>query len=232
MKKITNPRLVKRNRTIGSVINLVGMGLAVASAVLNFTNLASENFAQLYGMLLAAFVLFLIGNYLTNRYGRTPPPDDAVDNLLKGLDDSFTSIHFRLGHDHALFTPSGIVAVLPKYEHGEVVFDGKKSWRQNGVSPLRKFFTSEVVGDPIADGRFASDSLAQSLKKILRMETAPEVRPVVVFVNEGTKVDAGESPVPVLPAAKFKEYIRKLDKKAGITPDQMREVLEFCGEKP
>jgi hypothetical protein len=230
MKKITNSSLVKRNRTIGSVINLVGMGLALISAALNFSNPAPD-FAILYALLMVAFLLFLVGNYLTNRYGRIPPPGDAVDNLLKGMDDTYTSIHYRLGHDHALFTPNGILAVIPKYEHGDIQYDGKKKWRQSGVSALRKFFGSEAVGDPIADGRFAADMLAQSLKKILVSETMPEVRPVVVFVNEGTRVDAGDSEVPVLPASKFKDYIRKLEKRTTITPDQMRVVLEFCGEK-
>jgi hypothetical protein len=232
MRKITNPSLLKRNRTIGSVVNIVGIMIGVVITYFYFVNSTLENLGPMYGMLFLAFVLILVGNYLTNRYGHTPSPDVAIDNLLKGLDDTYTAIHYRLGHDHALFTPDGVLAILPKFEHGDIVFDGKKSWRQTGISFGRKFFGSEQVGDPIADGRFSAEMLAKSLQKILKLEALPEVRPVVVFVNDGTVVDADQAPLPVLPAAKFKDYIRKLEKRAGISPSQLQEVIEFCGEKP
>jgi hypothetical protein len=230
MKKITNAKLVKRNRTIGSVLNLVGLGTSLVSAMLAFTN-QTTNFVVLYGLLLLAFFFILLGNYFTNRYGRVPPPHEAVDNLLKGMDDNYTSIHFWLGHDHALFTPNGIVAVIPKYEHGSVEYTEKKKWVQTGVSGFRRFFGSEAVGNLELDSKDAADFLAESLKKILKLEEAPLVRSVVVFVNEGTKVNAANSPFSVLPAAKFKEFVRKLEKKPTLTTDQMRAVLEFCGEK-
>jgi hypothetical protein len=231
MKKITNPKLVKRNRTIGSSLNLIGLGASLTSAFFAFTN-QSTDFVLLYGLLLVAFILFLVGNYFTNRYGRTPAPDDALDNLLKGLDDNFTFIHFRLGHDHALFSPSGILAVLPNYGHGTVEYTDQKKWRQTGVSKLRQLLGAETVGNLALDSDDAAEFLGQSLKKILKLDANPIVRPVVVFVNENTKVVAGDSPIPVLPAAKFKEFVRKLEKQPTITPDQMRVVIEFCGEKP
>jgi hypothetical protein len=231
MRQITNPKMVKRNRTAGMILNLIGLSFALLSSVLAFTSQTTD-FVLLYGLLLLAFVFFIVGNYFTNRFGRIPPSDEAIDNLLKGLDDKYTSIHFRLGYDHALFTPAGILAVVPKYEHGLVEYTKKKKWKQSGVSTLRKFFGSETVGDLGFDGTDAAEQLAQKLKKLLKTEEAPLVRPVVVFVNEGTKVSAGDAQIPVLPAAKFKEFVRKLEKKTNITPEQLRVVLEFCGEKP
>jgi hypothetical protein len=230
VKIISNPVLVGRSRRLGKGLNIAGLIVALVSAVLVFTH-PETDLLSMYGLLLVAFLLWMVSNYFTNRFNRIPPAEEAVDGLLKGLNDSYTSIHYRLKHDHALFTPNGIIAVVPRYEHGEIQWTDNKSWRQSGVSRLRKLFSSEAVGNPVEDGRFAAEQLAGSLQKIIKSETAPEVRPVVVFVHSGTMVDAANSPVPALPASKFKEYIRKLEKRTNLTPDQMRMVLEFCGEK-
>ena len=109
-----------------------------------------------------------------------PPPDQAVDDLLKGLDDHYTIIHFRIGVDHALFTPNGIVAILAKYERGLITYDGKK-WRQTGVPMLQKFFGTEALGNPAQDAQADAEHLSRILHKLLKSEGLPSVRPVVVL---------------------------------------------------
>jgi hypothetical protein len=226
VRKISNPGLIKRNRQIGNIGQLGGMGVLVAALAASW--LLPTRFDLMYLGMIVGFILVSVGSAFTNRWGRTPPPDQAVDEVLKGLDDRYTIVHFRLGADHALFTPDGIVAVLAKYERGLISFDGKK-WRQTGVSGFLKFFGTEALGNPVADAQFESDKLARKLRKILDAEDLPAVQPVVVFVNDKTRVEAEASPVPALHASKVKDFIRHMPKGPALRPDQLRQVIEYAG---
>jgi hypothetical protein len=228
MKKITNPGLLKRNKQIGNIGQIGGMlvlagGLAATYFLPNRLDLS-------YLSLILGFILINIGSSFTNRWGRTPPPDQAVDDVLKGLDDHYTIVHFRLGAEHALFTPNGIVAVLGKYERGTVSYDGKK-WRQSGVSGFMKFFGTEALGNPSADSQFEAENLIRKLRKILKTNEVPPVQPIIAFVNDATRVEAESSPVPALHASKVKDFIRRLPKTPTLRPDQFRQVLEYIGVK-
>jgi hypothetical protein len=113
MKKISNPRLIKRNKQIGTFAQLGGMAVLLAGFAASFY--MPDRVDLSYLSLILGFILVTIGQTFTNRWGRNPPPDESVDELLKGLDDRYTLVHYRLGADHALFTPDGILAILAKY---------------------------------------------------------------------------------------------------------------------
>jgi hypothetical protein len=228
VKKITNPRLLKRNKQIGNYGQLAGMAVLLGGFAVSF--LMPERLDLSYLSLILGFILVSIGSTFTNRWGRTPPPDEAVDDVLKGLDDRYTLVHFRLGADHALFTPDGVLAILAKNERGLISFDGKK-WRQTGVSGLMKFFGTEALGNPSADSLFEAESLTRKIRKILGADEHIVVRPIVIFVNDKTRVEADASPVPALHASKVKEYIRHMPKETPLRPDQLQQVIEYAGGK-
>jgi hypothetical protein len=208
VKKISNPGLIKRNKRIGTFGQLGGMAVLLIGLAANF--LLPTRLDLSYLSLILGFILVSIGS--------------------KGLDDSYTIVHFRLGADHALFTPNGILAILAKPERGQISFDGKK-WRQDGVSGFMKFFGTEALGNPAADSRFEAESLSRKLRKILETDEAPVVQPIIAFLNPKTRVEADSSPVPALHASKIKEYIRHLPKNPSLRPDQFQQVLEYIGEK-
>jgi hypothetical protein len=228
VKKISNPRLLKRNKQIGNYGQLAGMAVLLGGFAASF--LMPERLDLSYLSLVLGFILVTVGSTFTSRWGRTPPPDEAVDDVLKGLDDRYTLVHYRLGADHALFTPNGILAILAKYERGQVSFDGKK-WRQTGVSGFMKFFGAEALGNPSADSQFEAEGLTRRLRKILGEGETFIVRPIIVFVNDKTRVEADASPVPALHASKVKEYIRHMPKETPLRPDQLRQVIEYAGAK-
>jgi hypothetical protein len=228
MKKISNPGLIRRNKAIGNFSQIGGMIILVGGFAGSY--FFPDRLDLPYIALILGFILVNIGASFNNRWNRVPPPDQAVDNLLKGLDDHYTLVHFRLGVDHALFTPNGIVTLLAKYERGVITYDGKK-WRQTGVSALLKFFGTESLGNPALDAQAEAESLGKNLRKLLKADEAPPIQPVVVFVNEKTRVDCDGAPLPVLHASKLKEFIRRLPKKPALSPDQMRQVIESVGGK-
>jgi hypothetical protein len=228
LKKISNPKLIRRNRQIGNYSQIGGMLILVGGFASSY--FLPDRLDLPYIALIAGFILVNIGASFNNRWGRVPPPDQAVDDLLKGLDDHYTLVHFRLGADHALFTPNGIVAILAKYERGLITYDGKK-WRQTGVSSLQKLFGTEALGNPVLDAEAEAAVLAKKLRKILQTEDVPPVQPVVVFVNEKTRVECDTASLPVLHASKLKEYVRRMPKQPVLTLEQMQQVIEYAGGK-
>jgi len=228
LKKISNPNLIRRNQQIGNYSQIGGMLVLVGGFAASY--FLPNQLVLPYIALIAGFILVNIGASFNNHWGRVPPPDQAVDDLLKGLDDHYTLIHFRLGADHALFTPNGIVAILAKYERGLVTYEGGK-WRQTGVSALLKFFGTEALGNPALDAEAEADALRKRLRKILDVDDVPPVQPVVVFVYEKTRVECDSAPLPVLHASKLKEYIRRLPKQPVLTLEQMQQVVEYAGGK-
>jgi hypothetical protein len=228
VKKISNPRLIQRNRQIGNISQIGGMLVLVGGFAASY--FLPNRLELPYLALIVGFILVNIGASYNNRWGRIPPPDQAVDDLLKGLDDHYALVHFRLGADHALFTPNGIVAILAKYERGLITYDGKK-WHQTGVSTLQKFFGTEALGNPALDAEAQANSLSKKLRKILQTDDVPLVQPVVVFVYDKTRVECDSAPLPVLHASKLKEYIRRLPRQPTITLEQLQQVLESAGEK-
>jgi hypothetical protein len=230
MKKISNPGLIKRNRQIGNYSQLGGMAVLLGGLAASYFFPTRLDLS--YISLIVGFILVSIGSNYSNRWGRNPPPDQAVDEVLKGLDDSFTIVHFHLGADHALFTPNGTFAILSKPERGLIAYDSSHStWRQTGVSGFMKFFGIEALGNPADDSRYEAEKLTRKLGKVLETEDAPPVQPLIVFVNPKCRVEAEESPVPALHASKVKEYLRRLPKGPALRPDQLRQVIEYAGGK-
>jgi hypothetical protein len=228
LKKISNPKLIRRNRQIGNYSQIGGMLILVGGFASSY--FLPDRLDLPYIALIAGFILVNIGASFNNRWGRVPAPDQAVDDLLKGLDDHYTLVHFRLGADHALFTPNGIVAILAKYERGLITYDGKK-WRQTGVSSLQKLFGTEALGNPVLDAEAEAAVMAKKLRKILQTEDVPPVQPVVVFVYEKTRVECDTASLPVLHASKLKEYVRRMPKQPVLTLEQMQQVIEYAGGK-
>jgi hypothetical protein len=228
VRKISNPGMIKRNKQIGKYGTLAAMVVLVGGIIIS--NMYKDRLDLSYGALILGSILMLIGSLFTTRWGRNPPPDQAVDDVLKGLDDRYTLIHYRLGAEHALFTPDGILALLAKSEGGQVSYDGKK-WRQTGVSGLGKFFGTESLGNPSSDSLFEVESLTRTLRRILGKGETFIIRPIIIFTNDKTRVDADASTVPALHASKVKEYIRHMPKETPLRPDQLQQVIEYAGGK-
>jgi len=227
MKKISNPGFLARRRRIGNWSTGIGFLTLLGGMVLLFLDPEKSDLAYLLAF--PGLMLTVIGNSMINRWGKSTPPDLAIDDLLKGLDDRYTIVHFRLGAEHALFSPAGVITIFPKYERGQISYDGKR-WRQAGVSFLMKVNGVEALGDPVWDAAGEANALEKKLTKIIPDGEIPDIHPVILFLNENTQVDAEQSPVPALRAQKFKEFIRRLPKGKTISPDQMERVIKYVTE--
>ena len=95
MKKISNPGMLKRNRQIGNVSHIAG--LLVLAGGLAVTFYLPERLDLSYLSVILGFILVNVGNTFTNRWGKNPPPDQAIDDLLKGLDNRYTIVEIFHG---------------------------------------------------------------------------------------------------------------------------------------
>jgi hypothetical protein len=158
--------------------------------------------------LLVGFILSNIGMYFTNRWGRSPRPDEVLDKSLKGMNREYRLYHFALPAPHVLLTPSGPVVLTVKFEGGKYsVEDGK--WRQ-GFSVLRvlNFMGREGLGNPTRDAEYQIEQMRGFLDKHAPELEDISISAIIVFLADNVVLEVGETAVPVLRAAKLKGHLR------------------------
>jgi hypothetical protein len=129
MKSYVNEPYIRRRKGIGRWTMYGGIALSIGAVVLIFQN-ESAFLLSLIGVLVGT-LLSQVGMVIYGRFGREPRMDEVLDGVMKGLDDEYALFHYYLGTDHALFTPAGPYAILPKLEEGEINFEDG-SWVQIG----------------------------------------------------------------------------------------------------
>ena len=80
MKIIKNEKLFQRNGTIGNFTSLAALVVLGLGMYISFTR--TELFMYSLAALLIGFTLTQIGMYMGNRYGRSPRPDEKLEDKL------------------------------------------------------------------------------------------------------------------------------------------------------
>lgn len=217
MRTITNERVIKRNALIGRYSSLTGLAVLLGGLVISFVR-PDLYFVPFY-TLIGGFLLSNLGIMLSNRWVRSPRPDQALDAALKGLDDRHQLYHYRFPNAHALFSPAGVFALIPKFQAGRITYEGSR-WRHSGYNRLTAFFGQEGLGNPTAEARAEASALLRFLHKHIP-DVDNAVQPIIVFTNPKAEVRADDAPCPAMHAKKLKDYLRKLPKGQMYTPEQM-----------
>ena len=205
--------LVRRRRKIGQIASLTGLGILIGGMA--FTWLAPNwNIPVQYAVyvpflaLLVGFILSNVGVYYTNRWGRSPRPDELLDQSLKGMSRDYKLYHFGLPAPHLLLTPGGLVALVTKIESGEFTVNGDK-WKQKfNAGKILRFFGQEGLGNPTKEAGYQLDQMKRFLEK--QDPDLPEIpmEAVVVFLSDRVELNVNESQVPIMRASKLKGYFR------------------------
>jgi hypothetical protein len=228
---VRNEKLIKRNTQIGKYSGIIAIVILGGGMYLSF----QYQDLVIYSMvaLILGFVLSQVGIFYTNRFGRSPRPDQELDNALKGLDDQYTLYHYQSPVDHLLVGPSGIWILFPHLIKGKIIFDDKKGrWKKIGGNFYLKFFAQDSIGNPDQDIDSAIKRLQKGLGNIPDFEL-PVIKSALVFTNELAEVDAENAPYPTLHARQLKKVIRKEAK--GDTPlpiPVLKTVQDFLGNTP
>jgi hypothetical protein len=122
--------------------------------------------------------------------------------------------HFLLGTHHVLIGPPGVLALVPRTEIGLVEAKDDRWWltrfRRGRPNGKRR----ELVG-LAEDAESAVRRLDRRLARVAPGHGDWSITPVLVFIGEGTRLEAGETNPPAVHAKKLKEYIRRLPHRPG-----------------
>jgi hypothetical protein len=222
MKVIIDEKLIKRNARIGQVLTIVSLATLGAGMFITFQR---EDLLPVSVIaLLVGFLLSQIGIYFTNRWGRSPRPDEQVTLALKGLDKRYALYHYQTPASHVLVGPAGIWILLPKHQRGTITYQ-KNRWKQSGggfIQNYLKLFAQEGIGRPDLELESETEGLMKYLKKAFPENTEiPKIQAALVFSNPDANLQAEDAPSPTLPAKKLKDFIRGAAKAKPISAEMV-----------
>jgi hypothetical protein len=213
MKIHSNEKLIKRNSRIGNITSLLSIAVLGVGMFFSFKDKDGSYIPITFSALIIGFLLFQVGNYYMNRWGKSPRPDEKISQALKGLDDKYTLYHYVTNVAHLLVGPSGIFCLLPYNQPGNIVYDKQRNrWKQSGGNFFLKTFGGESLGRPDLDSGYnVTDVLKHMAKNSIELgKVVPES--IIVFTNPKATINAAESPIGAVPIEKLKEFIRKKPK--------------------
>jgi hypothetical protein len=227
MRIVSNERLVKRNSSLGKYATLAGMALLIGALVINIFALTRPEDPRLLTTVIAAFfvgfTLTNIGTLFNNRWGRRP--DKGLADALKGLDDRFTLYSYRLGASHVLVGPPGAIILHPKYQAGQITYNGKKWLNPGARRGIFGLFNPDPLGNPVIEAAGEVEAFNRFIKK-----NAPElsVSPgaLIVFLHPRAELSSKDSPIAALHTKQLKDFIRKLPRDAGFSPQAVSALVE------
>lgn len=228
MRLATNEPLIRRNAAIGKYTSTAGLLILVGGLLVSFfkQNEPSWQLVPFYTLIIG-FILSNVGIYFANRYVRKPRPDEALEAALKGLDDRYHLYQYHLAAPHVLVCPAGIFALVPKFQPGKVMWDGKR-WRHKGGNFLLNFFGQEAIGNPNADAAAETASLARDLAKKIGGEIPP-AQAIIVFYHPSVEVEANGAPIPALYVKHLKDYLRRQPKGPTLSAEQVAKLNGAIG---
>jgi hypothetical protein len=191
--------------------SLVGFVFLLGGFVLVFINVQNLILFQLVALLIG-FGLSQYGIYLAHRFGRSPRPDEVLDDAVKNVARDSRMYHYVLPAPHVLLTKAGPIVFVLKYQTGNIVAEGD-NWRQAGIG-FRRFFGQEGLGNPTKEADKAVSALAGYIN-----QHAPEldevlIAPMIVFTSKNIKnLDVTDSNIPAMHFSKVKGFL----KQKGIT---------------
>lgn len=216
MKIIKNEKLIQRNSKIGQFTSLgalavlgVGMYISVSKPDLFYYSIAS---------LMLGFILMQVGMYFTNRWGRTPRPDEQLDASLKGLPSETAIYHYVTPVSHLLVGPAGIWILMPFHQRGKVTYE-KNRWKLSGGGFMQAYMTifgQEGIGRPDLELESQIDTVKRYFSKKMEGDEVPEIKGVLVFTSDQIEIDDTGVPIPALQIKKLKEFMKQKSKEQSL----------------
>ena len=226
MKIIKNEKLINRNAKIGQITSLSSLLILGGGMYISFQK--PEYFTLSVGALLVGFILSQVGIYFGNRRGRSPRPDELLDQGLKGMPGDYTLYHYASPVPNLLVGPAGIWLLLPFHQHGTIIYDGKKWKSKSGgfTQSYMKIFGQENMSRPDLDAAAFADKLKKALIKQIPEEQIPPIQAALVFTSKTAEVEADNAPVPTMHLKKLKPFMRQQAKEASITTKEIKAVTD------
>jgi hypothetical protein len=237
MKIVKNEKLIKRNALIGQYTSFAA--LAVLGVGMYISVKRPDLFVYAVGSLILGFAMTQVGMFFSNRWGRSPRPDQQLDAALKGLPGDTMLYHYVTPVAHLLVGPAGIWILQAYHQRGKVTYS-RNRWRLTGGGFMQAYmsiFGQEGIGRPDLDVANEVSALKKYLSKQMDEGEIPEIQAVLIFTNDEAEVDAPDAPAPVLKAKQLKDFLRQRAKDRTVEQpiiDRIKLILageEATGER-
>lgn len=231
MKIVTNSKLIKRNAKIAKYATLAGFLLVGGAVVFSWVIWKDQiTVGQMTFLMVVAIVGFIatqIGMFYTNRWGRSPRPDEVITKNLKGLGREYTIYHYVTPASHLLVSPAGLWIILPYYMAGTITYE-KKRWRVKGGGFAQSYlraFGQESIGRPDLDTTNEIQSVTRHLTRLLPEGTQlPEVRAALLFINPKAELKIDEAPLPAMTPKDLKEFLKARAKEVPVSESTLEMI--------
>lgn len=233
MKIVKNEKLIKRNATIGQYTSIAALIVLAGGMYISIKR--QDLFIWALAALVLGFAMTQIGMFFSNRWGRSPRPDELLDAALKGLPGDTSMYHYVTPVPHLLVGPAGIWILQVYHQKGKLTYS-KDKWHLRGGGFMQSYmsiFGQEGLGRPDLDVATETSALKKHLAKHMEEDQIPEIQSALVFTNEQLEIDAPDSPSPALKAKQLKDFMRQRAREhpiASLALDQVKSALD--GEEP
>ena len=204
---IRDDERIAKLKTRSQRVSLIGFVFLLGGFVAVFIDVQNLLIIQTVA-LLVGFGLSQYGIYMQHRYGRSPRPDEVLDDAIKSVARDGRMYHYVLPAPHVLLTKAGPIVFVLKYQVGNITAYGDK-WKQTGIG-FRRFFGQEGLGNPARE----ADTMLKALATYIQKQ-APEldelpIAAMIVFTTKDIKnLDVAESSIPAMHFSKIKGFMRQ-----------------------
>lgn len=222
MKIISNTKLIQRNKKIGQILTFSAIAILVIGLVLSL-NGNVQYIMYSYLALIVGFLTSQFGIYFSNKFGRSPRPDELVSAALKGLDDRYSLYHYATAASHLLVGPSGVWAILPYNQPGTITYE-KGKYRQKGGNWYMKIFAQEGLGRPDKEAQYVMEDINKFFSRQMEGDAVPTVNPLLLFTNSKAAVKVQDAPFATVESEKVKDFLRKRAKDNAFPLERVEQV--------
>jgi hypothetical protein len=218
MKIVKNEKLIKRNAKIGQYTSFAALAVLGVGMYISFKR--QDLFIYSIAALILGFGMTQIGMFFSNRWGRSPRPDEQLDIALKGLPGDTTIYHYATPVAHLLVGAAGLWILQVYHQRGKVSYS-RNRWRLSGGGFMQAYmsvFGQEGIGRPELDIANETNALKKYLAKEMDEAEIPEIHAALVFTNEQAEVDGTGAPLPALKVKQLKDFMRQKMKDRGSGP--------------
>ncbi len=233
MKIVKNEKLIKRNGAIGQYTSIAALVVLAGGMYISLKR--QDLFIWALAALVLGFAMTQIGMFFSNRWGRSPRPDEQLDAVLKGLPGDTVLYHYVTPVPHLLVGPAGVWIIQMYHQKGKLSYS-KDKWRLRGGGFMQSYmsvFGQEGLGRPDLDIATETSALKKYLGKHMEDAQIPDIQSALVFTNEQLEIDATDSPLPALKAKQLKDFLRQRARErpiGSLALEQVKSALD--GEAP
>ena len=208
MRVTTNSKLIRRRGRLGMAASLAGIAVLAGGMFASFRQQSGTYYMFIsLAALVLGFVLAQVGSYNLRRWGRSPRPDQIIEEGLKGFDDRYHLYAWALPVPYVLLSPQGVYTFTTRDQSGQVSVTGSV-WRNKlSLGRVLAAFAQEGLGNPTADAQAQAAKLGAWIKARLPDATA-DVQPVIVFIDPRVQLQVTDPAVPVLDPKGIKKWLR------------------------